>query len=47
MVPHGFHGNYWGPDATKAREEGRLPAITLTPQMKRWDDWGTKGPAER
>ena len=42
MVPHGFHGNYWGPDATKARQEGRLPAITLTPKMKQWDEWGKK-----
>ena len=42
MVPHGFHGNYWGPDATKAHQEGRLPAITLTPKMKQWDEWGKK-----
>ncbi|MDR3621865.1 MAG: YiiX/YebB-like N1pC/P60 family cysteine hydrolase [Paludisphaera borealis] len=42
MVPHGFHGNYWGPQATKARQEGRLPEISITPQMKRWDEWGRK-----
>ncbi|WP_168189310.1 YiiX/YebB-like N1pC/P60 family cysteine hydrolase [Paludisphaera borealis] len=42
MVPHGFHGNYWGPQATKARQEGRLPEISITPPMKRWDEWGRK-----
>jgi hypothetical protein len=42
MVPKGYHGNYWGPEATKARQEGRLPAIVYTPQMKRWDEWGRK-----
>ncbi|WP_165067294.1 YiiX/YebB-like N1pC/P60 family cysteine hydrolase [Paludisphaera rhizosphaerae] len=42
MVPAGFHGNYWGPAATEARKDGRLPKITLTPQMQRWDEWGRK-----
>lgn len=42
MVPHGYHGNYWGPQATKARQEGRLPGISMTPQMQRWDEWGKK-----
>ena len=42
MVPPGFQGNYWGPSATKARHEGRLPAISLTPKMKQWDEWGKK-----
>jgi hypothetical protein len=42
MVPHGFVGNYWGPEATKARHEGRMPAIEITPHMARWDRWGRK-----
>jgi Permuted papain-like amidase enzyme, YaeF/YiiX, C92 family len=42
MVPRGYYGNYWGPAATKARQEGRLPEISMTPQMKRWDEWGRK-----
>lgn len=42
MVPAGYQGNYWGPQATKARQEGRLPAIAMTPHMKRWDEWGRK-----
>ena len=42
MVPAGYQGNYWGPAATQAREDGTLPPIVLTPQMKRWEDWGRK-----
>ncbi len=42
MVPPGYHGNYWGPEATRGREDGTLPPIVLTPQMKRWDEWGRK-----
>lgn len=42
MVPAGFQGNYWGPAAAEARKDGRLPRISLTPQMQRWDDWGRK-----
>ena len=36
----GWTGNAWGPAATKARAEGLLPKVTMTPAMKRWDDWG-------
>ena len=42
MVPTGFHGNYWGPAATEARKNGDLPRISMTPQMRRWDEWGRK-----
>ncbi len=42
MVPAGYRGNYWGPQATQDRKDGRLPQISLTPQMQRWDDWGRK-----
>lgn len=40
MTPAGFHGNYWGPEATKGRREGTLAPISYTPQMQRWDRWG-------
>jgi hypothetical protein len=40
MIPEGFEGNYWGPEASKARQEGRLPQIKITPHMARWDNWG-------
>jgi len=43
MVPGSYRGaNYWGPEATQARKEGQLPPIDMTPQMRRWDDWGRK-----
>jgi len=42
MVPAGFQGNYWGPEATEARKRGELPPIVMTPQMKRWDEWGKR-----
>jgi hypothetical protein len=40
MVPDGFIGNYWGPAATRDREEGKLPPVRITPHMARWDKWG-------
>lgn len=40
LAPPGFVGNYWGPEATEAREEGKLPPISMTPHMARWDRWG-------
>ena len=36
----GWTGNAWGPEATKARAEGLLPKVPMTPAMKQWDDWG-------
>jgi hypothetical protein len=36
----GFPGNYYGPEATEARREGRMPPIVMTPHMARWDRWG-------
>ena len=42
LVPPGFQGNYYGPEATKARQEGRLSPIVVTPHMVRWDSWGRK-----
>src|SRR5262249_12702367 len=40
LAPPGWQGNYWGPEATEARREGRLPPIAATPHMRRWDRWG-------
>jgi hypothetical protein len=40
LAPPGFEGNYWGPEATEARVEGKLPPIPMTPHMARWDRWG-------
>jgi len=42
MAPPGWQGNYWGPEATKARHEGRMPPIVMTPHMTNWDRWGRK-----
>jgi hypothetical protein len=40
LVPPGWQGNYYGPEATEARQEGRIPPIPITPHMARWDRWG-------
>src|SRR5271154_7435530 len=40
LAPPGWQGNYWGPEATKARHEGRMPPIVATAHMARWDRWG-------
>jgi hypothetical protein len=40
FAPPGYQGNYYGPEATEARREGRMPPISLTPHMARWDRWG-------
>jgi Permuted papain-like amidase enzyme, YaeF/YiiX, C92 family len=40
MVPPGWTGNPWGPAATIARREGKLPSIPMTDMMTRWDQWG-------
>jgi hypothetical protein len=42
LAPPGFQGNYYGPEATKARQEGRMAPIVVTPHMARWDRWGRK-----
>ena len=40
FAPPGWHGNFWGPAATRMRAEGRLPAVVMTPAMTPWDQWG-------
>jgi len=39
IVPAGFRGNFYGPEATQSRREGKLPPIRMTAQMARWDNW--------
>ncbi len=40
LVPPGWEGNPWGPVAARARENGELPPIPITPLMEKWDRWG-------
>lgn len=40
LIPHGWHGNPWGPSATRARETGVIAPIAMTPAMKQWEHWG-------
>lgn len=40
QLASGFPGNYYGPEATEARREGKMPPIVMTPHMARWDRWG-------
>jgi Permuted papain-like amidase enzyme, YaeF/YiiX, C92 family len=42
MTPAWFQGNYWGPEATRARHEGKIPPIVATAHMAMWDRWGRK-----
>lgn len=42
LVPPGWQGNPWGPEATKARQSGEIPPITRTPAMAQWEAWGKK-----
>jgi hypothetical protein len=40
LAPAGWQGNFWGPEATKARHNGTMPPIVATEHMARWDRWG-------
>ena len=40
LKPPGWSGNPWGPAACRARVEGQLPPLVLTPRMAKWDRWG-------
>jgi hypothetical protein len=42
LAPKGWVGNPWGPAAYRLRAEGKLPPISISPSMTRWDDWGKK-----
>ena len=47
LVPAGFQGNYWGPEATRARREGKMPPVQITPQMATVGPVGPAGPPRR
>jgi hypothetical protein len=40
LVPDGWQGNPWGPEATEARRAGVIPPVVMTPLMTQWDAWG-------
>ena len=40
LIPSGWKGNPWGPEASKARESGAIPPVPMTPVMTQWDKWG-------
>jgi hypothetical protein len=40
LVPPGWQGNPWGPEATQARQSRLIPAIEMTSTMRGWDAWG-------
>lgn len=40
LVPPGWKGNPWGPEATLARKTGAIPPVRMTPLMAQWDRWG-------
>jgi hypothetical protein len=40
LIPPGWQGNPWGPQATRAREMGQIPPVAMTPSMRQWDAWG-------
>lgn len=40
LVPANWPGNPWGPTANRLRDEGKLPAISMTPDMRAWRGWG-------
>jgi hypothetical protein len=40
FTPPDCRGNPWGPAVTRARAEGRVPSIVMSPEMLRWDQWG-------
>lgn len=42
LIPPGWQGNPWGPEATAARAAGTIPPIVKTPKMVEWETWGKK-----
>lgn len=40
MKPASWHGNFWGPAATRARSNGELPPLPTNPVMTHWSTWG-------
>jgi Permuted papain-like amidase enzyme, YaeF/YiiX, C92 family len=42
MKPATWQGNFWGPDATRARSTGALPPLPTNRVMNHWATWGKK-----
>ena len=40
MKPTTWRGNYWGPEATRARLAGQLPPLATNASMTQWGQWG-------
>jgi len=40
LVPTGFKGNPWGPQANAARKAGQFPPVIKDASMTQWDNWG-------
>jgi hypothetical protein len=40
LIPPGWTGNPWGPEAIRARQAGEIPPVPMTPAMKQWEAWG-------
>lgn len=40
LVPPGYQGNPWGPEANAARKSGLFPPLIKTADMLQWDSWG-------
>lgn len=40
LVPPGFKGNPWGPQANAARKAGQFPPVVKDAAMLQWDNWG-------
>lgn len=40
LVPPGFKGNPWGPEANAARKAGQFPPVIKDAAMTQWDNWG-------
>jgi hypothetical protein len=40
MAPAGWTGNFWGPDAARARLAGELPLLPANELMAKWAGWG-------
>jgi hypothetical protein len=42
MKPARWTGNYWGPEATRARLTGELPPLPTNPMLAQWGQWGRR-----
>jgi hypothetical protein len=41
-APAGWTGNFWGPEATRARLTGQLPPLPTIGVMAQWGQWGRR-----